>query len=143
MVTIDASVFVAADAADEAAHAPARLVLRRVMAAGMAVHEPTLAIVEVTSAVARRTGDAVFARAVGRRVLSLPGLVLHDLDSDAAAFAAALASDLRVRAGDAVYAATALVQGTVLITLDAELAARAASVIQVFTPADWLALQGE
>ena len=51
MVTIDASVFVAADAGDEAGHALARAVLERVMASGEPIHQPTLSIVEVTAAI--------------------------------------------------------------------------------------------
>jgi len=140
--TIDASVLVAANTVDEVPHAPARAFLQRVLASGAELHQPTLALVEVTAGVARKTGDPAHARAVGLQSLGLPGLVLHDLDADAAFVAAGLASDLRLRAADAVYAATALVHGTVLITLDVELATRASAVIQARTPADWLELQG-
>ena len=56
MVTIDASVFVAADVADEHGNAAAMAFLGSVLAAGLAVHEPALAVVEIAAAVARRTG---------------------------------------------------------------------------------------
>ena len=137
MVTIDASVLVAADSADEEARELARAFLERVLESGSAVHQPTLAIVEVTAAIARRTGDAAHARAAGVHVLDMPGLVLHDLDPPTALVAAGLASDLRLRAADAVYAATALVHGTTLVTLDAELATRAAGVIGTCAPGEW------
>jgi predicted nucleic acid-binding protein len=139
VVTIAASVLVAAGTGDEAAHASARAFLSRVLAAGVSVHQPSLAIVEITAAVARRTGDAVHARAVGVAMLELPGLVPHDLDLDAALTAVGLASDLRLRAADAVYAATALIHGTTLVTLDAELASRAGAVIATCAPDDWVA----
>ena len=74
-------------------------------------------------------------------MLAMPGLTLHALDADAALRAAALASDLRLRAADAVYAATALAAGCALMTLDIELVARAGSMISVLTPADWIAQQ--
>jgi predicted nucleic acid-binding protein len=76
---------------------------------------------------------------VGVSVLELPGIVLHDIDLDAALAAAGLASDLRLRAADAVYAATALIAGTTLVTLDAELATRAGAVVPICAPDDWLA----
>jgi predicted nucleic acid-binding protein len=139
VVTIDASVLVAADTGDEAAHGSARAFLARVLAAGVTVHQPSLAIVEVTAAVARRTGDPAHARTVGAAVLGLPGIVVHDLDLDSALAAAGLASDLRLRSADAVYAATALMQGTTLVTLDAELVSRAAGVIHACAPDDWFA----
>ena len=74
----------------------------------------------------------------GRRVIELPGLVLHDLGIDEMAVAARLASDLRLRAADAVYVAVARTGGA-LITLDAELRDRAASVVAAHSPAEWLA----
>lgn len=138
MITIDASVLVAAAISDEVEHAPARRVLHEAIASGTAVHEPTLAIVEVTAAIARRTGDLALALAAGRRVLELPGLVLHDLDIDEMAVAARLAGDLRLRAADAVYVAVARTAGA-LITLDTELRERAASEVAVQSPAQWLA----
>lgn len=141
MLTIDASVLVAAAIRDEPAHEAAADALRLVTGAGLAVHQPAIAVVEVTSAAARRTGDGAFARRLGQAVLAMPGLVVHGLDADAALMAAALASDLRLRAADAVYAATALALGTTLITLDAELVDRAGSIVAVLTPSDWIAQQ--
>jgi gamma-glutamylcyclotransferase (GGCT)/AIG2-like uncharacterized protein YtfP/predicted nucleic acid-binding protein len=141
VLTIDASVFVAADAADEEARGSARALMARALASGADIHQPTITIVEVTSAIARRTGDPGHARTVGVEVLHLPRVVVHDLDTDVAAVAAGLASELRLRGADAVYAATALRAGTTLITLDAELAMRASAVVPTYTPADWLAHQ--
>jgi predicted nucleic acid-binding protein len=141
VLTIDASVLVAASATDEPAHEPARAFLEQVLTSGAAIHQPVLAWVEVTAGIARKTGDAKYARSVGLRAFALPGAIVHDLDTDAAAVAAGLASDLRLRAADAVYAATALTHDTILVTIDQEILVRAVSVIQVCTPADWLARQ--
>ena len=73
----------------------------------------------------------------GRRVLEMPGLVLHDLGVEEMAVAARLASDLRLRAADAVYVAVARTAGP-LITLDAELRDRASRRRRSFA-AQWLA----
>ncbi len=142
MVTIDASVWVAADAADEAARDVARALLRAVLEDRLAIHQPALSIVEVSAAVARRTHHAGLAQEAGRRVLEMPSLVVHPLDLDAASEAAALAGHIRLRAADAVYAATALRHATQLVTLDNELRERAALVVVALTPAEWLALRG-
>ncbi len=141
MLTIDASVLAAASLRDEPAHAASAEALRLIMASGLEVHQPAIAIAEVTAAAARRTGDGAFARRVGQLALAMPGLTVHGLDAVAALRAATLASDLRLRAADAVYVATALAAGSVLITLDHEVVDRAASVVRVLTPMDWLALQ--
>ena len=139
MVTIDASVLVAAAVPGEPGREAARACLRRVIEAGLPVHEPTLAIVEVTAAIARRTGDGALALQAGRVLLELPGLVLHDLDADAMAAAAHLAADLRLRAADAVYVAVAQTQDSILITLDTEVSERAISRVAARTPTQWLA----
>ncbi len=142
MVTIDASVWVAADAADEAARDVSRAFLRAVLDGGLAVHQPAISIVEVAAAVARRTGDPDLARQAGQRVLEMPSLVVHPLDLDSASEAAALAGHVRLRAADAIYAATASRHGTRLVTLDMELRERAAIVVDALTPTEWLERSG-
>ena len=69
----------------------------------------------------------------------MPTLIVDPLDLDAAAEAAAIAGHVRLRAADAVYAATSLRHGTQLVTLDLELHERAAVVVEAFTPAEWVA----
>jgi len=57
--------------------------------------------------------------------------------------AAGVASAFRVPAGDAVYAAVAHHAGSKLVTLDEELLARAAPLVDACTPAAWIARGGE
>jgi predicted nucleic acid-binding protein len=141
-VTIDASVFVAAELQDEVAHDEAATFLGRVLIDRHVVHAPSLAVVEIAATIGRRTGRSGNARDVAENMLALPGLMLHDLDVDAAAAAASLAVELRLRAADAVYAATALATGSALVTLDRELVDRCAGVAPVFTPSGWLTRPG-
>ncbi|TVP59011.1 MAG: type II toxin-antitoxin system VapC family toxin [Gemmatimonadales bacterium] len=137
MVTIDASVWVAADAADEAAWEESRAFFERILAEGVPVHQPTLTLVEVSAAVARRTGSAVHAREAGTRLLRFPGLVVHPLDLELAGLSAALAARLNLRGADAVYAATARAHGADLVTLDRELVDRAPPLVGATTPGGW------
>ena len=48
----------------------------------VALQQPTLFVVEVCATVARRTGDATLAAAVGDALLSAPRLALHPLDPE-------------------------------------------------------------
>lgn len=102
------------------------------------VHQPTLIVVEVCAAVARRTGDEELSREAGARLLRFPSLTVHPLDLQTSGLAAALAAEARLRGADAVYAATARRHGTVLVTLDLELRGRAQRQISTATPAEWL-----
>ena len=142
MITIDASVLVAAGTPDDSAGADAAAFLAAAIKADLPAHQPTLTLVEVAAAIARRTGDADLALEAGQALLGLPGLVLHALDVDASADAAALAGRLHLRAADAIYAATALRHESTLVTLDDELRARSSPVVDAVSPAGWLERQG-
>lgn len=143
MLTIDASVLVAAVLEDEAAHADAAELLRVLAGSGATIHEPAIAIIEVVSAVVRRTGDRVLAQTAARHLMGNPAIVMHPLDLPEAAHAAELAANQRLRAADALYATVAQRNSCPLITLDAELIERAGPAIDACTPAEWLARQGD
>jgi len=131
-------VLVAAGAAEDAAHGPAAEFLTAAIRSGGPIHQPTLTFVEVGAAVARRTADPRIAAASVAELLRLPGLVLHSLDLAAAAEAAALAGGMGLRVADAIYAATAMRTGSLLVTLDRELLERVGPAVTSMTPADWI-----
>lgn len=139
MITIDASVFVAAGAPGDPRAEEASAVLESAITLGMAIHQPTLTLVEVGAAIARRSDDDRLAQEAGAALLSMPGLVLHPLDLAAATDATALAAQLRLRGADAIYVATAMRASTTLVTLDDEQLARARPRVPTVTPAEWLA----
>ena len=142
MITIDASVLVAAGSPGDMASQQSVQFLRAALGAGLAVHQPTLTLVEVSASIARRTNDPALARDVGLRLLQMPGLVMHPLDIEAAAEAAAIAGRAQLRGADAIYAATALRHGTTLVTLDQELLTRTAGIVDSVGPAEWLERRG-
>jgi len=142
VLTIDASVLVAAAVPDEPAHLVVRSLLRAVGRAGMAIHEPTIAVVEVAAGIVRRTGDPSLAADAVRLLIGLPGAEFHALDLPAAVQAAGVARDLRLRAGDALYAAVALDHGCTLVTIDEELLRRALPLLDACTPDAWIARGG-
>jgi predicted nucleic acid-binding protein len=138
VITIDASVLVAAGAPDDPAAPDASAFIAAALSSGIAIHQPTSALVEVAAAIGRRTGDEDLAMDAGSALLAMPGLVIHPLDLEASAGAAALAGRLRLRGADAVYAAVALRYGTTLVTLDDELLARSRPLVDALTPTEWL-----
>lgn len=139
MITIDASVLVAAAIPDEPAHLVAVAAIGRIRDSELAVHQPAIALVEVTSGVARRTGNAALARGMGEAMLAMPNLTVHALDADGALRAATLAASLRLRGADAVYTAIARATGSTLLTFDTELVVRAAGTVSAMSPQAWMA----
>ena len=138
MITIDASVLVAASTLKDPSRAEAGAFLAAAVASDGPIHQPTLSLVEVAAAIARRTGNDTLAGDVASALLGMPGLVLHPLDLEGSADAAALAARLKLRGADAVYVATALRHGSTLVTLDDEVRRRSSALVDVVTPAKWL-----
>ncbi len=141
MITIDASVLVAAASRTDVARPDAVAFLAAAVVADLPIHQPTLSLVEVAAAIARRTGDEQLAQEAGSALLAMPGVLMHPLDLEASADAAAVAARLLLRGADAIYAATALRYRSTLVTLDDEIRSRASFLIDVASPAEWLSRQ--
>lgn len=139
MITIDASVLLAAGAGSDPARPDAAAFMNAALAADVQIHQPTLALVEVAAAIARRTGNSDLAMDAGAAMLGLPGLMLHELDVEASTEAAALAGRLQLRGADAVYTATALRHSATLVTLDEDQRSRSRAVVDAVSPTEWLA----
>ena len=139
-LTLDASVFVSASNPAEAACAACRALMAAVHEREIPLIEPTLMPVEVAAAVRRALGDAMLARQFEQAVLGLPQLTLVALEDGLMRQAAQMAMDHALRGADAVYVATALRYGTVLVTLDAEQRARAPKSVRACTPAEAIRL---
>jgi predicted nucleic acid-binding protein len=138
VVTIDASVLIAASLDDEEGGEEARALLRAIGAAGLTVEEPSLALVELAAGVARRTGRRDLVARALRLLAAMPGITFHPLDVPMAGMTATVAAELALRAGDAVYAAVARETGSTLVTSDRELLERAGPIVATRTPGDWL-----
>lgn len=136
-VTLDASVWLAAMAAGEREHARCAALVASLFERRVPLHQPGLFVIEVCATIARRTRDRTLAMAAGEATLAAPHLTLHRLDDALAAEATEVAATCALRAADAVYVATARHAGATLVTLDAEVLERAASVVAVRSPAEW------
>jgi predicted nucleic acid-binding protein len=135
---VDASVWVSLLAADDVNHAATQLWFERQIAAGADFLAPTLVLVEVAGAMARRTGDASAGMRAADRVRRLPGLELVALTVDDAEQAASLAARVALRGADAVYAALASARDRRLVTWDRQQRERSATAVQVSSPDDEL-----
>ncbi len=138
-VTIDASVWVAARFASEPGHGESTEFLLQALGTRDTIVLPLLAIVECVAAVARKTENSQLATEVGMHLHALPAVSWVALDKDAVATATEVASEYRLRAADAVYAAVARSYGATLVTLDVEMRSRLPAHIRCLSPAEWTA----
>jgi predicted nucleic acid-binding protein len=116
-------------------HAWSTVFLRVVAERKLTLHGPTFVALEVACALARRAGDPAVGAIGDERLRGHPTLRLHPLDDRLLALAREIGVQQMLRGADAVYAATARIAATPLITWDDELVQCAGGL----TPDSWLA----
>jgi predicted nucleic acid-binding protein len=136
MSVVDASVWVSLLASDDVNHAATARWFERQLSADTQFIVPSLVLIEIASAMTRRTGDASAAVAAPDRVRRLPEIEIVALTAEAAERAATIAARLVRRGADAVYVALAAELGVRLVTWDRQQRERSAASIQVSSPDD-------
>jgi predicted nucleic acid-binding protein len=131
-MVVDASVWVSQFVPNDVHHGAARRWLDAAMAGDdWSPAVPAVALPEVAGAVARRTGVPALGEQAVAALLAVPGLRVVAVDLSLGTEAALAAARLGLRGADAVYAAAARRLAVSLVTLDDELAARAAGFVPV------------
>jgi predicted nucleic acid-binding protein len=138
ILTIDASVFVAAARPQESHYSVSRQFLRQARSQDVMVFCPTLVLPECAAAIARPTGDVALAEELVALIADFPGLRLVSLDPSLAHQAVQVATRHRLRGADSVYVAVANAANATLITWDDEMLDRGAGVVTTRTPQQWM-----
>lgn len=134
MVTIDASVYIAAAFATDKYHTDSVLFLGKTRRLSTDIVCPALVLPECAGAVARRTGRASLAQHVLTLIGTSASLTLAPLGETLARQAADIARLYQLRGADAVYVAVAQAFGATLITWDTEVLQRGQAVVVTLTP---------
>ena len=137
MVTIDASVWIAARFQLEPDHAASAACVVDALAGRDSIVLPWLAMAECVAAVARKTDDEALALEAGRQLRALDVVRWVALDEANTMEAMAMAAACRLRAADAVNVAVARRFGATLVTLDRELLQRCTGHVHCVTPEAW------
>lgn len=137
VLVVDASVWVAAADSGDRFWKPSRSFLTAATKRKIHVAVPAFAEVEVACALARRLRDPHVGRELGAEILQSFAREVHDTDAALISGAAAVGTDLFLRAGDALYAALADRVGGQLVSWDNGLVSRANGI----TPEMWLKKQ--
>jgi predicted nucleic acid-binding protein len=132
---VDASVWIAAQDAADACCPTSRAFLTKIVACGHAIHVPAYARVEVACALARKLRRASKGQRLADHVLEAANVQITKVNDALLARALSVGTSKFLRGADALYAATAELTGSTLISWDKEHVLRAGGV----TPSDWLA----
>lgn len=130
-LTVDSSVFVAALRRDEEKSEASFKLLERIQNGEHIAIEPYSVLVEIVSAIRRRTGSEALATRVKEDFLRINNVNFVALDKNAAEAASDIAIALNVRGMDAFLVQVAKRFNAGLVTLDCELANDAKEVIEV------------
>ena len=120
LLTLDASVFVAACRSQEPGFNAAMALLRAIRDADIPLIEPAILPVEVAAALSRTGDDAALAQEYAETLLALPYLTLLPVDERLARQAVEMAAVHGLRGADALYVTSAVRYGAKLVTLDKE-----------------------
>jgi predicted nucleic acid-binding protein len=132
--TVDAGVWLAAFSPRDKHHFASVAFLRAALAAGHTFVAPESLVVDVVTALARKTGEATAGFAAMQRLVTNPALQLDPLTSHRAAQAAVLGAAHGLRASDAFYVATADALDAPIVSWEPELGVRGGAI----TPAQYL-----
>jgi predicted nucleic acid-binding protein len=139
ILTIDASVFVAAARPQESHYSVSRQFLRQARSKDATIFCPALVLPECAAAILRPTGDIALAEELVDLIARFPGLRLVSLDPSLAHQAVQVATHHRLRGADSVYVTVASTANASLITWDGEMLDRGAGVVTTQTPLQWVA----
>lgn len=134
-VTVDASVWIAAQDSTDPFCASSRTFLLKVLTIGAPIHVPSYARVEVACGLARKFRNALKGQRLADKALTAADVWEVPMDQALMTSAFTLGTAAFLRGADALYAATAEVTGSTLISWDKEHRLRAGA----SSPDDWLA----
>ena len=92
---------------------------------------PYTVLVEVVSAIRRRTGDEVLALKIKKELLSIDNLNFTIVDPESASESANIAIETGMRGMDAIVVQIAKEYGTSLVTLDNEMISKATGIANI------------
>lgn len=133
-VTVDASVWVAAQDPSDPLSTASRLFFSHAMAAGVAIHVPAFALVEVACALGRKLRDGAKGQRLANLIFNTTTAKQHAVNAALLGKALAVGSSKFLRGADALYSATAEIVGCDLVSWDNEHIQRAGAV----SPDHWV-----
>lgn len=133
-VVVDASVWVSRFTRGETHNIPSQHWMTNFIAAGGYFVEPSFLKIEIAASISRRTKSPSSARYMLSTLTQTLGLSIVPIDDTLIQRAINMASDLQLRAGDALYAALAYEEGLPLISWDKEQLERASHIIPAYSP---------
>lgn len=133
-VVVDASIWVSFFLGSDANYAPSSHWIKSFIDSKGTFVEPSFLQIELAAATTRATGNPFTSMLALGQLAHTSNIVFMPMDELFIEAAIEIATHLRLRAGDAIYAALAYQQGVPLVSWDKEQLDRASRIISTFTP---------
>jgi predicted nucleic acid-binding protein len=137
IVVTDASIWVSRLRPQDVNHDASRLWMERYTAAGGLLLAPVFLLIEVAAAISRRTGEPALAKKALEALNSTDAIQFIPIDSILIQAAVNTATDLQLRAGDAIYVAVAQQLSLPLVSWDKEQLERTGNLLTTYTPSTY------
>lgn len=135
MVVTDASVWVSQFIAQDVNHKDSRTWITQFVKEGGTLTEPTFLLLEVAASVARQKVADIEAKQIVIDMKASSDIIkFMPLNTRLLQVAIDITTDLKLRAGDAIYVAVAYQRNIPLISWDKEQLQKASKIVQTYTP---------
>jgi len=99
---------------------------------------PAMLLIEVAAAISRLTGQALRAKEAINKLNSISKIQIFPMDASLVQIAIDIATDLQLRAGDAIYVALAHQLNVPLVSWDKEQLQKASTLVTTYTPENYI-----
>lgn len=130
-MTIDSSVIIAFLRENEEKHKQCKKLFENIINGQHVALEPYIVLIEVISAIRRRTNSKTLAEKVKEDLQNLDNIFFFELVKSRAEQSSEISANLGVRGMDAIVIQIAKENNSILITLDKEMEEKAKSVVKI------------
>jgi len=142
-VVVDASIWVSQFRPQDVNHNASRLWIEQYITVSGLMVAPVFLLIEVAAAISRRTGEHAMAKKAVEDLNSNDSMQFAPMDSALVQAAIHIATNLQLRAGDAIYVALAHQLNIPLVSWDKEQLQKASTIITTYTPDTYVFPQSE
>ncbi len=136
-VVVDASVWVSWLITEDTNHNASRHWMTQYLIAGGLLITPTFLLIEVAATISRRTGQTALVQQTINKLNAINAMRLVPMDFTLVQIGIVVATNTRLRAGDATYTAAAYQLGVPLLSWDKEQLQRASNIVKTYSPATY------
>jgi|SRR5260370_32647593 len=132
-VVVDASVWVSWLRPSETNHMSSSIWMEQFITRNGLLVSPAMLLIEVAASISRLTGQTLHAKEAITRLNSISRIQISPMDSSLVQIAIDAATDLQLRAGDAIYVALAHQLNIPLVSWDKEQLLKASTIVTTYT----------